>query len=597
MRRIVLLLPLCLLLGLAVQAQEWSEIHSPNLVMITNVEPHRAQDSMWRMEQMRTAFGRLLNRTKVNRNKPLVIFGLQNQAEVRSLVGDAKLIPGGYALASQDRNFLVIDLSATDTTGVDRAYALLMLDANYPRTQPWFDEGIAAYIAGLSTAPKQSDLHPTPEILQLLQSGGLVPMARLISADAKDTPQFRATSWLFLRWLIDNGQLDNAAIYFNQVMNRRVPPVQAFQQAFGRTPEQFDPLLAKYRPQALASKKIDLSTDLDPRTFTVSKLTDTTVRALQAQLRLEIPSLQDRAAADLRQMLAQEPDNVEVNRGLGIYYLHFGDMKNSIDYIRRAIEIKDNDALMHYLVAVWRNRGSREGIQVDSEGPTIQMQVERCIELDPEFAAAYILLADAQVATNHADRGLQTIRKGIALSPRDESFLLTFASIQLASGKYDEARNLLTFLQAGTDSDIAKRAGEMLISAKRLTKSQQHWAEQGMTYTDPTDPRWKPKKPTAGDAANLDQPETPKAPDKPDPRKIQYLKGTLVDVQCPESSNAATLNIFAARKKWAIQIPDRTRALLIGADSFQCSWKDVSVSVNYRASGPEKGDLVSLEID
>jgi hypothetical protein len=35
---------------------------------------------------------------------------------------------------------------------------------------------------------------------------------------------------------------------------------------------------------------------------------------------------------------------------------------------------------------------------------------------------------------------------------------------------------------------------------------------------------------------------------------------------------------------------------LIGADQFSCDWKNVAVTVNYKAGGKTDGDLVSLEI-
>ena len=36
--------------------------------------------------------------------------------------------------------------------------------------------------------------------------------------------------------------------------------------------------------------------------------------------------------------------------------------------------------------------------------------------------------------------------------------------------------------------------------------------------------------------------------------------------------------------------------VLIGADDFSCDWRDRRVSVNYKAAGPNNGDLVSLEV-
>jgi hypothetical protein len=42
---------------------------------------------------------------------------------------------------------------------------------------------------------------------------------------------------------------------------------------------------------------------------------------------------------------------------------------------------------------------------------------------------------------------------------------------------------------------------------------------------------------------------------------------------------------------------DRNTAVLIGADRFDCSWHDTSVTINYKRSGNFQGDLISLEVN
>jgi Tfp pilus assembly protein PilF len=396
--------------------------------------------------------------------------------------------------------------------------------------------------------------------------------------------------------MIDNGQIENAGTYFNQVMNRGVAPAIAFQQSFSDTPEAMDGKMGKYMVTALEPKPIYKPVELDPQTFVVTKYPEGEARAIEAQFKLDLPAQSEQGLNELRQMLTQDPNNVEVNRGLGIGYLRVGDLKSAADHLRRAIEIRDNDALMHYLIGVIRNRGSREAIQVDSEGPTIVMQMQRAIDLDPELAEAYQLLAEAQLATQHPAKALDSIKTGMTLSPRDEQLMLTFASVQMANSKYDEARGMLKFLQTSRDPEIAKRAGEMLVSAKHLSKSDQHWAEQGMKYSDPTAPQWRPTKTEEETVAAEAAKDKPAEVAKPDTRKMGYVKGTLLSVQCTDEKSA-TLMVNADKKTWTFKVADRSKALLIGVATFQCSWRDVPVSINYRASGTREGDVVSLEVD
>ena len=591
MRRLLIIVPAILLFSTILSAQEWNDVRSPNLHILTNGSTKQATNALWKLEQLRVVFGHQLNRGKLNKNRPLLILGLESPAEVRELAGDAKPVPGGFAYSADDRNYLVIDLSATDWSGIYRAYALLLLDANYPRTQSWFDEGLAQYIGGLDIESKQISEGIPSRIANEVKTGELLPVEKLIGPNAQ-APQFAATSYVFVRWLIENGEFENAGPYFNQVMNRSVTPENAFQQVFSVTPAEMDAVLAKYRT-TLGSKAVAPTAEVDTLSFVPTKVADGEVKAIKEQVKLEQPSLQAAAFDALLKMQAQNADNVEVHRGLGIAYLRRGDMQNFADHIRRAIEIRDDSGMMHYFVAVWRNRGSREAVQVDSEGPTIMMQCEKALDLDPELAMAYQLLSEGQMATRHPEKALTTIRKGMLLAPRDERLMLTFASAQIANSKYDEVRGLLKFLETSENKSVSSRATEMMASANRLRKSEAHWTEQGMKYSDPTNPKWKPKE---EEATAPKTEEKPAEVTKPDTRKTEYLKGTLVSVMCPDT-RSAMLTVVANRKTWKFAVPDRSTALLIGADKFDCDWKNVRVSVNYRASGAAQGDLVSLEVD
>ena len=76
---------------------------------------------------------------------------------------------------------------------------------------------------------------------------------------------------------------------------------------------------------------------------------------------------------------------------------------------------------------------------------------------------------------------------------------------------------------------------------------------------------------------------------------IQFLKGTLVGVECP-AGPGATVTLESGGKKWRMKTSDRDKLVLIGTEQFSCDWKDVKVAVNYKLAGTLEGDLVSLEL-
>jgi tetratricopeptide (TPR) repeat protein len=577
-------------------SQQWTDVHAPDLRMLTQGSPKQAREILWNLEQARVVFGHLLNRPKVNVNRPLLILGMQSADEIRALIGDRPMFPGGFAMAASDRNYLVIDLSSQDLSGIYRAYALLLLDANYPRAQSWFDEGLAQYIAGLRVESKKITEVAPPRVAEELASGPPQSVSQLISPNARSLPRFAASSWLLFRWLLENGQLEYVGPYLNQVMNRSIPPENAFRDVFSTTPEAVDTAIVQFMATAMSPKSAGQPTDMDPVTFTTAKFPLLEAQAIEARLRLDLPGQEDAAMSALRQMLARDPNNVEVNRGLGLASLRSGNLKDAADFIRRAIQLRDDDAYMNYLMAVLHNRGSGEAVQVDSEAPTIVMQCQRAIDRDPQLAVAYKLLAEALIATDHPDKALTTIRTGMSLSPRDEDMLLTFASVQIANKNFADARALLNFLQASDNRPVADRAREMLKIASNLKKADANEAAARRRYTDPTAPQWKPKPGEPDPTAALSADATPAQQQKPDTRKTLYLKGTLVGVHCPDD-RSAELTVMAGRKTWKILVPDRSKALLIGVENFECGWSNIPVSINYKASGVNRGDLVSLEVD
>ena len=52
----------------------------------------------------------------------------------------------------------------------------------------------------------------------------------------------------------------------------------------------------------------------------------------------------------------------------------------------------------------------------------------------------------------------------------------------------------------------------------------------------------------------------------------------------------------AATKTLRLRTNDYHTLLLVGSDQFSCDWKNLPVTVNYKAGGKSDGDLVSLEI-
>ncbi len=558
-----------------------------------------------RFEQMRGLFGAIFHRTKVNIPVPLSIIAFRNSKEMRDsspLYNGKPIEFAGYFQPGEDRNFIALDLSAPNVwETVFHEYAHLLLNTNYPATQPWFDEGFAEYYSSLRFSKDQIEIGYAPLSYSILTDRpNLMPVVELFSVGHESKlynesgnrrSLFYAQSWLVVHWIFDNKKLPETARYFDLVMNRKVPVAEAISQAYGMDPKQFDRQLSDYMRLGRGTvSRIPLPVDTNPDTYVARKITDPEARAVIADLHLHMPDRREQAVAEFESVLQSDPQNETAHKGLGYYYVWKRDLERARPHLQRAVELKTRDARVYYYLAVVMNQGMQNAVGTESGVQSIIFQVQKALELDSQFADAYNLMAVLQMQMQRFDDAVKYMAQAVALKPRNDFYRLNLAQMMINNNQFEDARNLLAVLQNNPNPAIAEQAAAIRSSIDVMAQRRKEWTEQGLTdYKDPTDPRWKPK---AGEKLG-DEPKP--AEEKIDTRKTEYLKGTLVSVTCGDPD--ATIIMAAAGKTWTFSTPDYRKLLLIGADDFDCQWKNVRASVNYKSSGPSKGDLVSLEVD
>jgi hypothetical protein len=102
-------------------------------------------------------------------------------------------------------------------------------------------------------------------------------------------------------------------------------------------------------------------------------------------------------------------------------------------------------------------------------------------------------------------------------------------------------------------------------------------------------------------AAKQDEDEDAEAAPKPPPLKpgstgpVQFLKGKIVSSDCSKAPEA-TVTVLSGMTTYKMHATDYKTLLVIGDDQFSCAWANRLVSVNYRATGKNQGEIVSLEV-
>jgi Flp pilus assembly protein TadD len=605
MHRRLLLTVLCAaaLLSRATAADQWVEVRSPHFSVVTDAGERRGREVALRFEQMRAVFGTLILRSKVNIPVPLQIVAFKNSGGLRGFVPLWKGKPvelAGFYQPGEDRNFIAVDLSANQgLRTVFHEYAHLLLDGNYPRTQPWFDEGFAEYYSTIEVRNKEVEIGGPPPSAGLLLETSLQPLATLFAVTHNSQTYnesgdrrtlFYAQSWLVVHYLFDTGKLKETGTYFDLVQNQHVPIAEAIQRAFGLDAKQFDRQISDYAHSSrLISHTFEASAGIDAAGYSVTKLDEADAKTVLADLHLHSPDHAEQAMREYEQVLQLNPNHAAAHRGLGYAYLRQRQFEPAGEHFRRAAELDSTDARVHYYAALLMQLTGRM-----NDSSAMKKEAEKAIALSPEFADAYNLLAAANAAEGDIPAALEAMRNAVRLSPRSDLYLLNLAQYSLLAQKWDDAEAIFERLKTSADPGLAALAAQNLGLILRLRANPPAVIvrrERASDWSQYDDPKWSRSTPAPAPPV---APAGPPAP--PDTRPVKFLKGKLLQVDCSQPP-AAVLTLLSGKKTWKLRAADARSLVLVGAETFSCAWRGRDVAVNFREGGQTDGDLVSLELD
>ena len=220
--------------------------------------------------------------------------------------------------------------------------------------------------------------------------------------------------------------------------------------------------------------------------------------------------------------------------------------------------------------------------------------LDTAIALDPTFADPYSLLAFAQMSAGDPAKGLVSMQKAVSLSPRNEKYQFNLAQMYLNNRQPDPAIPILQVLARNGSPEVAERAGRALEEALQFKTAieERRAAGSGSVIGNDGEAHGCCSIGTGIDASSIVEEHVRVIPSQTPP---SFLKGTIMSIDCSAPPNA-TLTVVSGGKTWKMQVPDSTHVLLIGADTFSCSWSKQKVALNYRETGAGVGRVVSIEV-
>jgi Flp pilus assembly protein TadD len=607
MRRFVLFL--LLLISSHAWAQRWVRVPGPDFTVYTNAGDSRGREIVLKLEQMRHVFPLLLPRDKMAAAPPLVVAAFKDRRDFENVAPlfDKKPIDvGAIFLKGEDRSYIALDAGSNDWSPAYHEYAHFLLDLNMPRTPLWFDEGFADYFSTLRFEKDSYMLGGTPQQYATILQEPWMPLEQVLSITPYSPEHkgmqhgrgaFSAESWLLVHYLLSFKMLPQAMQYFSLVFNQNESPSMAVQNAFGMTFKELQDRLKAYLPNA-GMQRLGMPFAMEKLSYQVEPLKDYEAQALIADLHLLSPDHQNQAEAEFRQVLQAKEGAVLGHAGMGYLFMRRGQLGAAHDEFVRSTELGSTDPSVWYLAAYtdYKQKGLKDRAPV--ELVELNKLLDQAIKLDPSNGDALNLKALVLASASNPAEAIRLLRRACEVRPRNEEYKLNLAYQLLAARRFDEADAVLHRLQRSANPEIVASANLQLQNSQRWRTSkllQQSETESADKYTDP---RWRPAK-GSNVETELEQLEKRQAgqaneAEVADKRPIKFALGTLLIAQCNETDVEMKARI--GTRVLTLRAADKSKVVTIGADRFDCSWKNKQVALQYKERSRTEADLVSIEV-
>jgi tetratricopeptide (TPR) repeat protein len=607
---------------LSAAAQEWTQVRAPHFIIATDAGEKKGQEAAFRFEQMRSAFGFLLQRSNISIPLTTEVVAFRSRQELERFSDHSNgSAPekSGLFLHGQDRQFILLDLSSTDPYApVLHDFGLMLLEANYPRTQPWFDEGFAQYFAAAQITNKEIAVGGTGQ-REILNTSAWIPfadlakMAREPKSDVDRSRQalFNAECWILVHYIFAQHKLAEAGNYFDLAENHGVSAAEAVRRAFGVDAATFlKEVQDYYRAGRAVPERIATPQSLQPDLFVIKRIAPLDAQAVLADLHAHSREHRDAAVAEYEAILKAAPNNSLAYRGLGYIAMEKGDLASASKHFKDALAINAKDPRLLYLAArLLMLRPDPEKIH-RSDPAMMESYLVGATNLDGDFAEAWNLLAYARRLQDKVEPAIDAAVNAVKLSPRNERYQQILAQLYVDARQWDNAKYVFTALSWSENAATASEARTMLAGIERAKQTGEKITAGGRpTQSAPQPANEEDKVIDHGIDKATDAPA-----DKPDMRPVKFMRATLAGVSCDGKSAVLNLASSGPAGKGAktarvrmvkMLVPDIQQVILVNVDTFSCDWRNRQVALNYKEgaspnpvakAGAYEGDVVSIEM-
>ncbi len=473
----------------------WTSVRSKNFLLLGNASEKDIRQVGVHLEQFREVFSRLFTSLNVNSPVPTTVIVFKNDDSYRPFKPNQYV--AGFFQPGADVNYITLKLS-TDLhsdqdpfTTIFHEYTHLLVRNTNHNVPTWFNEGLAEYYSTFSITGDQKVVmgRPIASHVYRLRENRMLPLRTLFQVDQKSPYYnerdkqsiFYAESWALMHYLIlgKDGQRLPQMLKFVELLSANVPVEQAFPQAFGMSFESIEQELRSYVQRdryPIISGSFSTRVGYDTAMQT-APMTEAEVQAYLGDLLLH--SNRDDCEAYLQKALTLDPSLAMAHASLGMLRVRQGKPEEARKSLERAVAANSQNYLTHYYYAYALSREGNRDMQTVAPEIANRMRAELklAIQLRPDFAESYSLLAFVSLVTNSdLDETLEMVKSALANSPERNDLVYMLAQLYLRKEDFKTARQLIARLNGDSDPERRRRAQGLLaqiISLEELARVRQ----------------------------------------------------------------------------------------------------------------------------
>lgn len=338
----------------------------------------------------------------------------------------------------------------------------------------WLDRGLSEFLA--NTIVRRKDVlvgRVVPWHLRLLRERHLLPLSTVLAADRQssyatqddDAGQFNASAWALVHYLTfgENGANGPRVNRFLQIVAKDGDAAKALREVFGDQAQMETALRTYVGRQLFAYQQVVVDANVAEEDFalrTLSVAESAADRAaLHAAMRRPVEARALTQVARRADAALAGPYETE-----GLLCEEEQKTAEASTAYSQAVERGSTNFYVHYTLAqqLWSPTADAATL-----GRIAQL-LQRSIDLNPDFAAAYSYLADVKLDLGQIEPALPLAQRAVVLAPGESYHHATLARVLAYLSKREDAlREAEKALALATNANERQRAEELITHLKR----------------------------------------------------------------------------------------------------------------------------------